>query len=593
MQRDRSDQNNDALTPTLRGERRITPRSLKESSTLMKLRTFFSLFFMVLVALGGVNLYVSLLLEKLGHEIERSQEQLKQSSKVADDFLTSSQNLTKFSRSYVITKNPTRREYYNIINEILDGKIKWPDNYNSAYWDLVAGDLILPPDRNAEGAISIEKRFLDLGLTVDEFNKLKEAKVRLQELARSETIAFHAVNGEFDDGTGRFGKKGKPDQNLAIRLLHDTEYNKLNGEISRLIEDFVFSVKSRFNTDAMTQQRHSNELLQINSLVSAAIFGNILVSTLFLKFRFADRAAELMKAVQKISSGNLRARVGVSGKDEIGELAGALDTMATNLDSAFEALGEKVKVSEQALVDLEVERTRSEKLLHNILPAAIAERLRQGEETIAEVYPEVTVLFSDIVGFTELAARLGPRETINMLNSLFGKFDELADTYGLEKIKTIGDSYMVVGGVPTRDPLHCQHIADFAIAAEKATEEISAAYPYPIKIRIGIHTGTVAAGVVGKKKFSYDLWGDVVNVASRFQSTSQPDRIHVSEAVRVRLIDDFMFEDVGQTELKGKGLVTSYYLLGRREDYKNVLDFNKSPDKISQSGISSSPMSES
>jgi class 3 adenylate cyclase len=152
---------------------------------------------------------------------------------------------------------------------------------------------------------------------------------------------------------------------------------------------------------------------------------------------------------------------------------------------------------------------------------------------------------------------------------------------------------MVVGGVPTRDPLHCQHIADFAIAAEKATEEISAAYPYPIKIRIGIHTGTVAAGVVGKKKFSYDLWGDVVNVASRFQSTSQPDRIHVSEAVRVRLIDDFMFEDVGQTELKGKGLVTSYYLLGRREDYKNVLDFNKSPDKISQSGISSSPMSES
>jgi adenylate cyclase len=559
----------------------------------MKLRAFFSLFFLILVALAGINLYVSLLLAKLGHEIDRSQEQLKQSSKVADDFLTSSQNLTKFSRAYVITRNPSRREYYDRINEILDGKIKWPDNYNSAYWDLVAGGLIPPPEKNAAGAISIEKRFLDLGLTVEEFNKLKEAKVRLQELARPETTAFHAVNGEFDDGTGSFVKKGKPDQNLAIRLLHNPEYNRLNGEISRLIEDFIFSVRGRFNAVVITQQRHSNELLQINSLVSAAIFGNILVSILFLKFRFADRAAELMKAVQKISSGNLGARVGASGNDEIGELAGALDKMATNLDAAFEALGEKVKVSEQALVDLEMERTRSEKLLHNILPAAIAERLRQGEETIAEVYPEVTVLFSDIVGFTELAAKLGPHETINMLNSLFGKFDELAETFGLEKIKTIGDSYMVVGGVPTRDPLHCQHIADFALAAERATEEISSVYPYPIKIRIGIHTGTVAAGVVGKKKFSYDLWGDVVNVASRFQSTSQPDRIHVSEAVRFRLIDDFMFEDVGQTELKGKGFVASFYLLGRRENYRNVLDFAKSSDKINHTPNPSLPSSDS
>ena len=551
----------------------------------MKLRSFFLLFFLVLFALAGINLYVSLLLEKLGHEIEISQSQLKQASKLADEFLTSSQNLTKFARSYVVTKNPTRKEYYQTINDIIDGKIAVPANYDTAYWDLVSGDLVPAPDKNAKDATSIEDRLLKLGLTADEFNKFKEAKVRLQELGRTENIAMHAISGEFDDGTGSFMKKGKPDQAFALRLLHSPEYNRTNGEISEFITKFVESIRDRYAGIVVSQQHRSNELLTINSLVSASIFGSILVSIAFLKMRFADRATELMKAVQKISSGNLETRVEVSGSDEIGGLAKALDSMATNLDAAFVSLEEKVKISEKTLAELEIERSRSEKLLHNILPAAIAERLRHGEETIAEVYPEVTVLFSDIVGFTELSAKLGPHETINMLNALFGRFDELAEKYGVEKIKTIGDSYMVVGGVPTRDPLHCQHIAEFSLEAEKAAKELSSAYPYPIRIRIGIHTGTVAAGVVGKKKFSYDLWGDVVNVASRFESTSEPDRIHVSESVKVRLIDDFMFEDRGQTQLKGKGLMASYFLLGRRSDYKNVIEYAKISGSANSSPI--------
>ncbi len=254
----------------------------------------------------------------------------------------------------------------------------------------------------------------------------------------------------------------------------------------------------------------------------------------------------------------------VSGSDEIGALAGAVGAMTKNLKSAFQSLEEKVFHSQKTALELNEERMRSEKLLHNILPATIAQRLQGGEEVIAEVFPEVTVFFSDIVGFTELSSRLGPHETVNLLNTLFGTFDDLVERHGVEKIKTIGDSYMVVGGVPNRDPLHCQHVADFALDAISFVRNFSSAYPSAIEMRMGIHTGTVAAGVLGKKKFSYDLWGDVVNLASRYESSASPNNIHVSEAVKIRLADDFAFSDGGNVELKGKGTVPSYYLLGKK-----------------------------
>lgn len=282
-----------------------------------------------------------------------------------------------------------------------------------------------------------------------------------------------------------------------------------------------------------------------------------------------------MRAVQTISAGRFDTEIDVSGKDEIAALASAISSMARNLQTAFQNLEEKVDLSEKALKDLDNERMRSEKLLHNILPAAIAERLRGGEEVIAEVFPEVTVFFSDMVGFTGLAAKLGPHETVNLLNAIFDKFDELVEKHGVEKIKTIGDSYMVVGGVPNRDPLHCQHVAEFALEALAFIEDFSKSYPYPIQMRMGIHTGTVAAGVLGRKKFSYDLWGDVVNIASRFEATSRPNKIHVSEAVYVRLSDDFVLMDAGTVELKGKGVVTSHYLLTRKDDARTVVEFRK------------------
>jgi class 3 adenylate cyclase/HAMP domain-containing protein len=332
-------------------------------------------------------------------------------------------------------------------------------------------------------------------------------------------------------------------------------------------------IRQRYAATILKQQAFGDALFAANSYINFGLFGLVILSLIFLRNRFSARASQLMAVVRDIGSGNLAARASVSGHDEISELATTINGMVENLNVAFDKLEDKIRLSGKALSDLEVERSRSEKLLHNILPAAIAERLRGGEETIAEVFPEVTVFFSDIVGFTELSAKLGPHATVNMLNAIFEKFDELVEKHGVEKIKTIGDSYMVVGGVPNRDPLHCQHIADFALETQSFITRFAKELPYPLQMRMGVHTGTVAAGVVGRKRFSYDLWGDVVNVASRFESTAQPDKIHVSEAVKVRLSDDYLFVDGGTVELKGKDATRSFVLIGKKTQMPGVLEF--------------------
>lgn len=158
-----------------------------------------------------------------------------------------------------------------------------------------------------------------------------------------------------------------------------------------------------------------------------------------------------------------------------------------------------------------------------------------------------------------------------MLNDIFGRFDDLVTEYKLEKIKTIGDCYMVVGGVPNRSPTHCQQVADFALAALESLNEYAADFTQPLRIRIGMHTGTVVAGIVGRQKFAYDLWGDVVNIASRYELTGAPNRIHVSDSVKVRLADDYEFEDGGEVDFKGKGLMHSWFLVARKQEAGQVI----------------------
>ncbi len=209
-----------------------------------------------------------------------------------------------------------------------------------------------------------------------------------------------------------------------------------------------------------------------------------------------------------------------------------------------------------------VEQERSEGLLLNVLPEPIAARLKSGEAVIADTIQEVTVLFADIVGFTELTATSPAQEVVAILNELFSRFDELADRWGLEKIKTIGDAYMVAGGLPPLGSGDAKAVAEMALGMLRASRRCSHDVGHPLIIRVGIDTGSVVAGVIGQKKFTYDLWGDTVNTASRMESTGLPGQIQVTERTRNRLGDEFRFEERGWIDVKGKGGMRTYLLVG-------------------------------
>jgi adenylate cyclase len=212
---------------------------------------------------------------------------------------------------------------------------------------------------------------------------------------------------------------------------------------------------------------------------------------------------------------------------------------------------------------LQVERAKSERLLLNVLPQSIAERLKEREDVIADAFSHVTVLFADIVGFTPYAERFPPDTSVQTLNELFSDFDALAKRGGLEKIKTIGDAYMVAGGLPEPTPDHAEAIADMGLEMLEAAAQRTLRDGEPIRLRIGIDSGPVVAGVIGRRKFSYDLWGDTVNTASRMESHGVSGHIQVTERVRGLLADRFVFRERGTVEVKGKGPMRTYFLLGR------------------------------
>ncbi|MBI1881768.1 MAG: adenylate/guanylate cyclase domain-containing protein, partial [Chloroflexi bacterium] len=213
---------------------------------------------------------------------------------------------------------------------------------------------------------------------------------------------------------------------------------------------------------------------------------------------------------------------------------------------------------------IQAEQEKSERLLLNILPQPIAERLKQGQVTIADNFADVTVLFADLVDFTQLSARISAKELVSLLNEIFSTFDQLADRYNLEKIKTVGDAYLVVGGLPTPRPDHAAAIAEMALEMQQAVARLNADLGESFSIRIGINTGPVVAGVIGAKKFSYDLWGDTVNIASRMESHGLSGHIQVTAATYEQLQAQYEFEERGCIPVKGKGEVTTYLLTGRR-----------------------------
>lgn len=224
------------------------------------------------------------------------------------------------------------------------------------------------------------------------------------------------------------------------------------------------------------------------------------------------------------------------------------------------SLGYFVRERERTHMALEMEQENSERLLLNVLPAEIARRLKAGEDVIADRVDGVTILFADLVGSTQLSEQLTPDQLVKLLNDLFTPFDLLADRFGLEKIKTLGDAYMVVGGLPAAKPDHVEAIADMALAMREELKRHGVPGFGRLRMRFGIHTGSVVAGIIGKRKFSYDLWGDTVNTAARMESHGVPDAIQVTEDVYEALRTRYTFTPRGPIEVHGKGEMNTYLL---------------------------------
>ena len=224
-----------------------------------------------------------------------------------------------------------------------------------------------------------------------------------------------------------------------------------------------------------------------------------------------------------------------------------------------------VRQREEALAALQIEQDRAENLLLNILPRSIAERLKAEPSTIADQIDEASILFADVVDFTTLSSRLQPAEVVGILDHLFTHFDLLAENYAVEKIKTIGDAYMVAAGIPTPRADHARVMALMAIDMREAMRAQGAVGHLNLELRIGISSGPVVAGVIGRKRFLYDLWGDAVNMASRMESHGTPGQIQVTQATYELLKDEFEFESRGRVAIKGKGDVETWYLVGRRD----------------------------
>jgi class 3 adenylate cyclase len=256
----------------------------------------------------------------------------------------------------------------------------------------------------------------------------------------------------------------------------------------------------------------------------------------------------------------------------------------------FDTVNRRLFLSERHVA---AERLRADSLLENILPASVAEQLKTSSATIAREYNSVTILFADIVGFTAFAMHVEPTVVVSLLNQLFSQFDDLTVELGLEKIKTSGDGYMVAGGVPEARNDHARSVAELAFRMIRTTSAFADDHNIDWKIRIGINSGPVVAGVIGKRKFAYDMWGDAVNVASRLESTSLAGAIQVSESTAKLLGPDYQLQPRGTIMLKNRGEARTYFLLGRKGDRVSTIDltdpeFNPVGDSSAGGQISTS-----
>ena len=438
-----------------------------------------------------------LFLKYLAKQQNQSARDLYSSYKIAAMLRQSSTDLTTMARMYVITGEKKYRDFFNEILLIRNGSSPRPINYDQVYWDLVVDASKRP---NPYGAPqSLNSLMIDNNFTLSEFELLRNAEERSNDLGSIEIKAMNMRDGKYDDGSGTYLINGKPDVALATELVFGKEYMKQKALIMLPIQQFFTTVDMR----AKDNYKRLSQWMMWDIIIAIALS---VLSTIVMLF-------SVLKTLNSLSEAN----------------------------------------------------RESELLLLNILPASIAQRLKQGEEQIADEFQQASVMFADIVGFTSMTTKIGVKKMVPILNLLFEALDNLTVEYGVEKVKTTGDNYMAVSGVPIPISDHAIKLADYALSILVKLREFNEKNHTNIEMRIGMTFGPVVAGVIGQKKFIYDVWGEVVNMASRMESTSLPGAIQITEKMALMLEDNFIVQEREPIEIKGIGLLKNYFLLARKE----------------------------
>ncbi len=521
-----------------------------------------TIFSLLIVLLGA--LFASLMqLSDTREEIAKAEHRRYVSFILADELRQSSDDLTKMARLYVSTGEEKYLNYFDEIKEIRSGLEPHPQDYSLVYWDIVIGENGERPTPDGE-TVSLRDLMIEQKFSLLEFSKLSDAEARSDTLIRLEKIAMNAVRGRFEDGKGGFTREGEPNFELARNIMYGPDYLSAKAEIMRPINEFFVLLDDRTKAEVTRLHNKGRWLIMLALGISFTALFLSIASVFVLRRKVLKPLSLVSGATNQVSQGNYDHQIEHSSKDEVGLLVKAFNTMVVATRESIAKLNKTNQALTESKQELEQEKQVSENLLLNILPSVIAKRLREGETTIADEFPEVSVMFADLVNFTQLSEKLGPVELVKLLNDIFALFDRRLEEFGLEKIKTIGDCYMVVAGIPEPAADHAHRLCGFALAVREDFARFVSNRGLDINIRIGAHSGTAVAGVVGTKKFAYDLWGDVVNVASRMESSGSIGQIHVSNAFKTRLQDSYNFELNGDIEIKGKGLMKTYFLQGLR-----------------------------
>lgn len=388
-----------------------------------------------------------------------------------------------------------------------------------------------------------------LDSTLRQLNQFGYDLERLQFVAGDEVDLLARVRQDYEKFVAvvtRLVELIRAGQTTEAHAAQLAEAQPLADSLERLTNQLVNKAES----DGVSGIDDSQDAYRTARFVVVAVaIGAIALALLLgrtISWSLIGPIGEIGARLRRIAAGDFDQRVGIANRDELGELA-------SNVNRTSEQLG-------RLYSDLNTEKERSEALLLNTLPRPIVERLHRGETVIADRIDAATVLFSDLVDFTALATILSPERMIEMLGTLFARFDALAAALSLEKIKTIGDGYMVAAGVPQGRPDHAAAAVEMAFGMRDAAAAIARDLNQPLRLRVGIHSGPLVAGVIGTHKFVYDLWGDTVNIANRMEEYGKPGRIHLSAATRGLLGDSFCFEPRGGLDIRGKGRMETFFV---------------------------------